>query len=61
MQFTEAGKDLRSLSPNVRQFVRVEPGDREDRRRDLGALDRRNTFDVVDGRFSEARVIRVRS
>src|SRR3984957_3485891 len=36
----KAGKVLRALSPHGRQFVRVEPQEGEDRRRDLGGLDR---------------------
>src|ERR1700750_120716 len=36
---TKAGKDLRTLSLNGRQLVRVEPQQGEDRRRDLGGLD----------------------
>jgi hypothetical protein len=37
---TKAAKDLRALSLNSRQFVRVEPQEGEDRGRDLGGLDR---------------------
>src|SRR5215469_1432402 len=35
----KAGKDLRALRLNGCQFVRVEPQEGEDRRRDLGGLD----------------------
>ena len=40
MRSTKAGKDLRAFGLNGRQFVRVEPQEGEDRRRDLGGLDR---------------------